>query len=101
MATVLPALKPFDVLFRLYSQPEFLASAAAGVLTTQEQEVLLWKGIPRTPGAARWSSSDLVLIDELVDVLDRTSSFGHVVVDGRDDRGDGHSGVSSLGSDSA
>jgi len=78
---VLPALKPFDVLFRLYSQPEFLASAAAGVLTTEEQEALLWKGIPRTPGAARWSSSDLVLIDELVDVLDRTSSFGHVVLD--------------------
>jgi DNA helicase IV len=77
---VFPSLKPLDVLFRLYSQPEFLA-AAADVLTAEEQKTLLWQQVPRTPGTARWTPSDLVLLDELNDLLERTSSYGHVVLD--------------------
>ncbi|HEX7107435.1 MAG TPA: AAA family ATPase [Acidothermaceae bacterium] len=78
---VLPALKPLNVLFRLYTEPAFLAAAANGVLTPEEQEMLRWSQIPRTVAGARWTSSDLVLIDELNDLLDRTPSFGHVVLD--------------------
>ncbi len=78
---VLPATKPLDALFRLYSQPAFLDASAADLLTPHEQASLLWKEIPRTAAAARWTSSDMALLDELNDLLDRTSSFGHVVLD--------------------
>jgi DNA helicase IV len=78
---VFPSVKPLDVLFRLYSQPEFLAAAADDVLTAEEQKTLLWQQVPRTPGIARWTPSDLVLLDELNDLLERTSSYGHVVLD--------------------
>ena len=36
---------------------------------------------PRTKGAARWSPADMALLDELADLLDRTPSLGHVVLD--------------------
>ena len=36
---------------------------------------------PRTKGAARWSRADMALLDELTDVLTRTPSLGHVVLD--------------------
>jgi len=78
---VLPALKPLEVLYRLFSDPELLANAADGVLTPEEQKSLLWREIPRSSGTARWSSSDLVLLDEITDLLERTASFGHVVLD--------------------
>jgi AAA domain/UvrD-like helicase C-terminal domain len=35
----------------------------------------------RGPGSARWSAADLVLIDEAADLIERTASVGHVVVD--------------------
>jgi DNA helicase IV len=79
--TVFPAVKPVALLFRLYSEPEFLAMAADDVLTADEQKTLLWQQIPRAAGTARWTSSDMVLLDELSDLLERTSSFGHVVLD--------------------
>ena len=78
---VLPALDPAGLLYRLLSSPEMLASAADGLLTAQEQDSLRWKEIPRSAGVARWSASDLVLLDEIADLLERTSSFGHVVLD--------------------
>lgn len=78
---VLPPVKPLDVLFRLYSQPGFLANAADDLLTPEEQEALQWQQIPRSVGVARWTSSDLVLLDELHDLLERTASYGHVVLD--------------------
>ncbi|HET7725249.1 MAG TPA: ATP-binding domain-containing protein, partial [Propionibacteriaceae bacterium] len=41
----------------------------------------LWSAPSRTAGSARWSAADLPLLDELVDLLDRTPSVGHVIVD--------------------
>ncbi len=79
--TVFPKLKPADVLCRLYGEPDFLAVVAVEVLTPEEQQRLSWKEPPRTSGAAYWTSSDLVLLDELNDLLDRRPSFGHVVLD--------------------
>ena len=35
----------------------------------------------RTPGTARWSLADVILIDEATDVLQRTPSLGHVILD--------------------
>jgi hypothetical protein len=78
---VWPAVEPRAVLFRLLSDAEFLASCADGVLTAAEQELLRWPKPPRTAGAARWTAADAVLLDELADVLRRTPSLGHVVLD--------------------
>ena len=79
--TVLPALDPAAVLFRLLSSAAAMATAADEILTPQEQHSLLWQEIPRSRATARWSSSDLVLLDEIADLLERTGSFGHVVLD--------------------
>jgi DNA helicase IV len=79
--TVWPALEPKAVLFRLLSDPDALAAAADGVLSAEEQQMLLWPSPPRSPGAARWSVADAVLLDELTDLLRRSPSLGHVVLD--------------------
>lgn len=76
-----PALEPRSVLFGLFSDATALAAHAEGLLNTQEQSLLLWDRAPRNRGAARWSSADAVLLDELADHLERTPSLGHVVLD--------------------
>ncbi len=76
-----PAQDPASVLFRLLSDPVALAEAADGILTGGEQQMLLWAAPPRSRGAARWTAADMALLDELADLLDRTPSLGHVVLD--------------------
>ncbi|WP_020014253.1 HelD family protein [Promicromonospora sukumoe] len=80
-AAVWPAVEPRRLLHRLLSDPEFLAEHADGVLTEDEQSLLLWARPPRTAGSARWTTADLVLLDEITDLLDRTESVAHIVVD--------------------
>jgi DNA helicase IV len=76
-----PAVDPVRLVFSLLSSPEVLAVAASGVLTDEEQARLLWLTPPRGPGSARWSSADAMLVDEARDVVERTPSLGHVVLD--------------------
>ncbi len=76
-----PALDPAAVLFGLLSDADALAEAAEGVLTADEQRMLLWDSAPRSKGAARWTRADMALLDEVADLLDRTPSLGHVVLD--------------------
>ncbi|NUR57375.1 MAG: AAA family ATPase [Catenulispora sp.] len=80
-----PAIDPVKVVFELYSDPEVLARAAEGVLSAEEQAAILWTAtrpkVPRTPGTAKWSSADAVVIDEAHDQLDRLPSLAHVVLD--------------------
>jgi DNA helicase IV len=76
-----PELDPSGVLFSLFSDADALASAAEGVLTEDEQRMLRWERPPRTKGAARWTRADMALLDEVADLLDRTPSLGHVVLD--------------------
>lgn len=80
-AAVWPAVEPRRLLFRLLSDPGFLADCAEGILSKAEQLLLTWARPPRTPGSARWTTADLVLLDEIVDLLDRTESVAHIVVD--------------------
>jgi DNA helicase IV len=56
-------------------------SAADGILTEDEREAIRWPKPPRTVKAAKFSAADLVLIDEATGLLQRETSFGHVVVD--------------------
>ncbi len=80
-ATLWPALDAPGVLHGLLSDPERLAVAADGILTPDEQAMVLWDKPSRTAGSAKWSAADAVLLDELTDVLDRTGSLGHVILD--------------------
>ena len=76
-----PAVDPRRLLWRLLSDPAFLAEAADGVLDPPEQEALLWPRPPRSAGVARWSLADAVLLDEATDLLQRTPSVAHIVAD--------------------
>ncbi|GAA4985435.1 AAA family ATPase [Kineococcus glutinatus] len=76
-----PPLDAAKLLHRLLSDAGFLAACAEGVLGAGEQELLRWPRPPRTAGAARWSPADAVLLDELADLLQRTPSVAHVVLD--------------------
>ena len=78
---VWPGLDPAGVLVGLFSDREALAAASEGELTEEEQRMLLWQRPPRSRGAARWTRADMALLDELADLLDRTASLGHVVLD--------------------
>lgn len=76
-----PSVTPERLVYELLSDPAVLATAAAGVLAEAEQRRLLWPRPPRSARAARWSEADAVLLDEAAGLLQRASSYGHVVVD--------------------
>ncbi len=76
-----PALRAPEVVYRLLSDPRFLADCAAGVLSEDEQRLQLWPTVPSSPRTARWTSADAFLIDEAAGVLRRPTSFGHLGVD--------------------
>jgi DNA helicase IV len=76
-----PALDPVRLVFRLLTERPFLAEAADGLLSEQEQERLRWPRRPRSRKAAAWSVTDAFLVDEAVDVVGGTPTFGHVVAD--------------------
>jgi DNA helicase IV len=76
-----PKVDPVRLVFGLLSSAPALAAAADGVLTAAEQAAIVWPAAPRGPGSARWSAADVVLIDEARDLITRTPSLAHVVVD--------------------
>jgi UvrD-like helicase C-terminal domain/AAA domain len=76
-----PKPDPVRLVFRLLSDPELLGRAADGLLEPAEQAAITWAAPPRGPGSARWSAADAVLIDEARDLIERTPSLAHVVVD--------------------
>jgi DNA helicase IV len=76
-----PALDPAKLVLRLLTDAEFLAKAADGILTEEEQRLLVPAKPARSVAAARWSLADVVLIDEVSDLLNRTPSLGHVILD--------------------
>jgi DNA helicase IV len=78
---VWPALDPIKLIMRLLTDPDFLAAAAQGILSPEEQQLIMMNKPPRSLAAARWSVADVILIDEVADLLQRTPSRGHVIVD--------------------
>ncbi|MGH3454661.1 MAG: HelD family protein [Nocardioidaceae bacterium] len=78
---VWPKLDPARVVWRLLADAELLATAADGILTEAEQARLLRAKPGKSPGSAPWSVADAVLVDEAADVIERTPSVGHVVLD--------------------
>ncbi|MEU4578350.1 AAA family ATPase [Nonomuraea sp. ATR24] len=78
---VWPKLTPEQVLYRLLSDAEFLAKAAKSDLSPDEQQMILWRKPYRSWKSAKWSAADAALLDELADLVERTPSLGHLVVD--------------------
>ncbi|GHE99926.1 HelD family protein [Streptomyces werraensis] len=78
---VWPAVDPAKLVLRLLGDAEFLAEHAEGLLDEQEQKAVLWAKPARSVKSAKWSAADTVLIDEAADLIQRTPSLGHVVLD--------------------
>ncbi|MEV0269306.1 AAA family ATPase [Hamadaea sp. NPDC050747] len=78
---VWPRLTPEQVLFRLLSDADFLASCAADLLSPDEQKAVLWAKPGRSVKSARWSAADAVLLDELAGLIDRVPSLSYLMVD--------------------
>ncbi|MEU6382004.1 UvrD-helicase domain-containing protein [Streptomyces bauhiniae] len=78
---VWPPADPAKLVLRLLSDGEFLAEHAAGILDEDEQKAVLRAKPVRSVKSAKWSSADAVLIDEAADLIQRTHSLGHVVLD--------------------
>ncbi|HSS67319.1 MAG TPA: ATP-binding domain-containing protein [Nocardioidaceae bacterium] len=76
-----PTVDPVRLLMRLLGDREFLAQSADGVLTADEQAAIAWTRAPKGPASAPWTLHDAVLVDEARDLLERTPSLGHVVLD--------------------
>jgi DNA helicase IV len=76
-----PKVDPVRLVFDLLSDPDLLSRAAGDVLDPDERAAIGWAKPPRAPGSARWSPADAVLIDEARDLIERTPSLAHVVVD--------------------
>ncbi|HEX2419917.1 MAG TPA: AAA family ATPase [Micromonosporaceae bacterium] len=103
---VWPVVRAETLIARLFSEPVLLATASEGLLAPEEQALLRWDR-PRGGKAARWTAADAVLIDEALGLLERLSSYGHVVVDEAQDlspmqcraiaRRNGHGSLTILG----
>ena len=76
-----PALDPGKLVLRLLNDADFLAAQAEGILDREEQQALSVGRPARSVKAARWSLADVTLIDEVADLLSRTPSLGHVILD--------------------
>lgn len=76
-----PLVDPAKLVLRLLSDADFLAEQSAGLLTPEEREEIRWEKPARGVASARWSPADTVLIDEARDLIERTGSLGHVVLD--------------------
>ncbi|WP_210577874.1 UvrD-helicase domain-containing protein [Streptomyces sp. GESEQ-4] len=76
-----PPVDPAKLVLRLLTDADFLAVHAGGVLGADEQKRILWAKPVRSVKAAKWSAADAVLIDEATDLVQRTHSLGHVVLD--------------------
>ena len=76
-----PKTDPARLVIRLLSDPRLLSQAAAGLLDPAEQEAITWRRAVRGPASAPWSAADAVLVDEAADLIERTPSLAHVVVD--------------------
>ncbi|MFC9115259.1 HelD family protein [Streptomyces sp. NPDC057092] len=78
---VWPAVDPAKLVLRLLGDAEFLAEHAEGLLDEEEQKAVLRAKPARSVKSATWSAADAVLIDEAADLIRRTPSLGHVVLD--------------------
>ncbi|MGI5201781.1 HelD family protein [Spirillospora sp. CA-108201] len=78
---VWPKVSAEQVLHRLLSDADLLRAASKGVLDEDERAALLPVRPARSHRSAKWTAADRALLDELNDLIERTASLGHLVVD--------------------
>ncbi|MFJ3194744.1 HelD family protein [Streptomyces griseoviridis] len=76
-----PPVDPARLVLRLLTDADFLAEHADGILTEEERGTVLRAKPVRSVRSAKWSAAEAVLIDETTDIVQRTHSLGHVVLD--------------------
>jgi DNA helicase IV len=76
-----PKADPVRLVLQVLADPALLSRAANGILDPAEQAAIRWQSAPRGPKSARWSAADAVLVDEAADLIERTPSMAHIVVD--------------------
>ncbi len=76
---VWPARDAAGLICDLWRDPARLARAARGILDDDEQALLHRPA--RSVRTAPWTPADAVLVDEVAGLLERTTGYGHVVVD--------------------
>ena len=81
MDEVWPKVDPKKLVFALLSDREQISHNGLGFLSEAEISALAWGKPPRGVGSAPWSRADQVLIDEAADLIERTPSIAHIVVD--------------------
>jgi DNA helicase IV len=78
---VWPKVDPKKLVFSLLSDPNQVIQNGFGLLADAEMAAITWAKPPRGPGSALWTRADQVLIDEAADLIERTPSIAHIVVD--------------------
>ena len=81
VAQVWPKVDAKRLVFALLSDQELLQRNGRGLLSPAELDAIVWPKTPRGLGSAPWTRADQVLIDEAADLIERTPSLAHVVVD--------------------
>ncbi|WP_326699115.1 AAA family ATPase [Streptomyces sp. NBC_01754] len=76
-----PAVDPAKLVLRLLTDADFLDAHAEGILTEEERRRILMVKPARSVKSVKWTAADAVLVDEATDLVARTRSLGHVVVD--------------------
>ena len=78
---VWPKVDPKKLVFTLLADQNQVIPNGSGLLTEAEMTAITWPKPPRGPGSAPWTPADQVLIDEAADLIERTPSIAHIVVD--------------------
>ena len=78
---VWPKVDPKKLVFTLLSDQDQILQNGFGFLSAAEIAAIAWPKPPRGPGSAPWTRADQVLIDEAADLIERTPSIAHIVVD--------------------
>jgi DNA helicase IV len=81
VAQVWPKVDAKRLVFALLSDHNLLRENGRDLLSAVELDAIVWSKTPRGLGSAPWSRADQVLIDEAADLIERTPSLAHVVVD--------------------
>jgi DNA helicase IV len=78
---VWPKVDPRKLVFSLLIDKAQITHNGCGFIAPAEITALAWPKPPRGIGSAPWTRADQVLIDEAADLIERTPSIAHIVVD--------------------
>jgi hypothetical protein len=78
---VWPKMDARKLVYLVLSDPDAIKRFGDGLLDRGEREALVWNPVPRSVGLVKWTKADQVLLDEASDLIERTGSLAHVVVD--------------------